>query len=454
MSLTSLTLTQWMERYLAKQRKRPATARLLAIEVMQQLLQDGRSLSDTLPAAQQRLEEPKDQALLQEFCFGMARWYARLDAIAKQLLQKKLKRKDFDIQLLILLGLYQLIYMRTADHAAVSQTAESARMLGKNWAVGLINGVLRNYQRQDVSLQAQADISPNARFSTPEWLLQRVKCSWPDRWESLLDAANQRPPMTLRVNEAQLSREAYLSQLHELAIEAETVSESSSAVILKKPRPVQALPGFAEGAFAVQDAGAQLAATLLELAPGQQILDACAAPGGKSCHILALAGDAQLTALDIDARRLARVEENLQRLKHSATLVTGDAAKPEGDWAEQQYDRILLDVPCSATGVIRRHPDIKWLRRDEDIAQLAQLQSQILEAIWPLLKSGGLMLYATCSLLPEENDQQVSHFLARTADATEHPIEAAWGHAKSVGRQTLPGEATMDGFYYALLKKQ
>jgi len=443
-----------MERCLAKQRKRPATTRLLAIEVMQQLLQDGRSLSDTLPAAQQRLDEPKDQALLQEFCFGMARWYARLDAIAGQLLQKKLKRKDFDIQLLILLGLYQLIYMRLADHAAVSQTAESARQLGKSWAVGLINGVLRNFQRRDVALLEQADTADVARFSSPEWLLKRVKQNWPEQWQVLLEAANQRPPMILRVNEAKLSREAYLLLLQQASIEADVVAEVVSAVVLKKPRPVQALPGFAEGDFSVQDAGAQLAATLLDLKPGLRILDACAAPGGKSCHILELTCDTELIAMDIDAHRLERVQENIQRLKLKATLVTGDAAKPEGDWAQQQYDRILLDVPCSATGVIRRHPDIKWLRREEDISQLAQLQSQILDAIWPLLKPGGLMLYATCSLLPDENEQQVSQFLARTADAAERPIKATWGHAKAVGRQTLPGEAMMDGFYYATLEKR
>ncbi|MCF6281851.1 MAG: 16S rRNA (cytosine(967)-C(5))-methyltransferase RsmB [Candidatus Polarisedimenticolaceae bacterium] len=437
-----------------KGRQRPATARLLAIEVLQQLLQDGRSLSDTLSVAQQRLDEAKDQALLQEFCFGVARWFGRLDAIAAQLLQKKLKRKDFDIQLLILLGLYQLIYMRLADHAAVSQTAESARTIGKSWAVGLINGVLRNFQRRDTELLKQADATQSARLSSPEWLLQMVQQSWPERWPQLLDAANQRPPMTLRINERHLSREAYLQQLQQQAIEAEPVAELPAAVVLKRPRPVLALPGFAEGDFSVQDAGAQLAATLLDLKPGLRLLDACAAPGGKSCHILELVSDIDLTAMDIDARRLERVQENLQRLKLNATLVTGDAAKPEGDWAVQCYDRILLDVPCSATGVIRRHPDIKWLRREEDIAQLAQLQSQILNAIWPLLKPGGLLLYATCSLLPDENELQVGRFLARTADATARPIQATWGHAKSVGRQTLPGEATMDGFYYALLEKR
>ena len=433
---------------------RGATPRLLAIQVLKQLLLEGRSLNDALPAAQHRLTEPKQQALLQEFCFGVTRWRGRLDAIAAQLLQKPLKRKDFDLQLLILLGLYQLTYMRLADHAAVSQTAETARELGKSWAVGLVNGVLRNFQRRESELLDRVDQNPAAHYSSPEWLLQMVQHYWPDDWPALLDAANQRPPMTLRVNLSRGSRQAYLSRLQQQGIEAEPLAGVASALTLHKPRPVQELPGFTDGDCSVQDAGAQLAATLLDLQPGQQVLDACAAPGGKSCHILERAADVKLTAMDVDAQRLERVRENLQRLKLNARLVQGDAAKPEGEWAAQQYDRILLDVPCSATGVIRRHPDIKWLRREQDIAQLAKLQSQILDAIWPLLAPGGRLLYATCSLLPQENEWQVSNFLARWADACERPIDACWGRARKVGRQTLPGEQTMDGFYYACLEKR
>ena len=432
----------------------PATPRLMAIHVLKQLFQQGRSLCDTLPAAQQRLTEPKQQALLQEFCFGVARWKGRLESIAAQLLQRPLKRKDFDIQLLILLGLYQLIYMRLANHAAVSETVESARSIGKSWAVGVINGVLRNFQRRESELIEQADQDAASRYSTPEWLLQLMQRSWPDKWPVLLEAANQRPPMTLRINQNHQSSEAYLSLLQQQGIEAEPVPGVASALVVQKPMPVRALPGFSAGDFSVQDAAAQLAATLLDLQPGLRVLDACAAPGGKSGHILELAPDTDLTAIDIDARRLERVEENLQRLKLSATVVTGDAAQPDGEWAQQQYDRILLDLPCSATGVIRRHPDIKWLRREQDIDQLARLQCRIIDAIWPLLRPGGRLLYATCSLIPEENELQVGRFLARTADAREHPIKAEWGVARTVGRQTLPGEQTMDGFYYACLEKQ
>ena len=428
--------------------------RLLSVQVLQQLLQAGRSFSDTLPVAQEHLQDAKQQALLQEFCFGVARWRGRLEAIAGQLLQKPLKKKDADIHLLILLGLYQQIYMRLPDHAAVSETAEAARQLGKPWAVGLVNGVLRSFQRQQTKLLEQADREAASRTAFPDWLLDEIQGGWPDDWQDLLEAENQRPPMTLRVNRQRISRSDYLQALKTAGIEAKPVAAVESAVVLEQPCAVTRLPGFSAGDVSVQDAGAQLAAGLLDLQPGQQVLDACAAPGGKSCHILESVADISLTALDVDDTRLQRVADNLNRLNLNATLVQGDAAAPEGQWAEQRYDRILLDVPCSATGVIRRHPDIKWLRRPDDIARLAALQARILDAIWPLLAPGGLLLYATCSLLPQENEEQVRGFLSRTDDAVERPIEASWGVTRALGRQTLPGRQTMDGFYYACLEKR
>lgn len=428
--------------------------RLAAVRVLQQLLQEGRSFSDTLPAAQGRLQDVSQQALLQEFCFGVARWRGRLDAIAAQLLQKPLKKKDADIHLLILLGLYQQIYMRLPDHAAVSETAEAARQLGKLWAVGLVNGVLRSFQRQQAELLEQADRQAASRTAFPGWLLKEVQNGWPDDWQDLLEAENQRPPMTLRVNRRRISRLDYLQALKAAGIEARPVESVESAVVLEQPCAVSRLPGFSAGDVSVQDAGAQLAAGLLDLQPRQRVLDACAAPGGKSCHILESAAEIDLTALDIDNLRLQRVAENLHRLNLSATLVQGDAAAPQGDWAKQRYDRILLDVPCSATGVIRRHPDIKWLRRADDIPRLVVLQARILDAIWPLLAPGGLLLYATCSLLPQENEEQIKRFLSVTADAAERSIEAGWGVARVVGRQTLPGQQTMDGFYYVCLEKR
>jgi 16S rRNA (cytosine967-C5)-methyltransferase len=259
--------------------------------------------------------------------------------------------------------------------------------------------------------------------------------------------------MTLRVNRLKITREAYLKQLADTGIGATPHAFADSGIDLDKPREVESLPGFGNGQASVQDGAAQLAASLLELAPGQSVLDACAAPGGKSCHLLETEPRLHLTAMDIDAERLQRVTENLSRLELEAELVEGDAASPAGKWAERQYDRILLDVPCSATGVIRRHPDIKLLRREADIAELAALQRRILKAIWPLLKPGGLMLYATCSILPAENEHQLDWFLVEQPQARERSIDASWGEACSVGRQIAPGEGGADGFYYALLEK-
>jgi len=382
------------------------------------------------------------------------RWYPRLDALLLQLLERPLKAKDGDLRALILMGCYQLRYMRVADHAAVTETVEAARALGKPWAAGLVNGLLRRFQReQDELLERLAD-NPVAHNAYPAWLLDRIKTAWPEQWQNIIEASNQRPPMSLRVNLRHQSYDSYAEQLSSQGIASSPIPDVPTALLLEQPQDVHTLPGFLDGAVSVQDAGAQIAAELLDLQPGQRVLDACAAPGGKSCHILEREPElASLVSLDVDATRLERVKENLQRLKLSAELHQGDASAPAGRWAQRQYDRILLDVPCSATGVIRRHPDIKCLRRDADIPALVVLQSQILDAIWPLLAPGGKLLYCTCSLLPDENDLQVTQFLQRQPGAQESPIKTSWGHARSCGRQILPGEQGMDGFYYALLEK-
>jgi 16S rRNA (cytosine967-C5)-methyltransferase len=345
--------------------------------------------------------------------------------------------------------------MRVADHAAVTETVEAAKALNKPWATGLVNGVLRRFQREQDKLLAKLAENPVAQNAYPAWLRDTIKAAWPEQWQAIIEASNQRPPMSLRVNLRHQSRDNYAERLNSEGIASSSISDAPTALILERPQDVLELPGFQNGDISVQDAGAQIAAGLLDLQPGQQVLDACAAPGGKSCHILEIEPElASLVSLDVDAHRLERVKENLQRLKLSAELYQGDASAPAGDWAKRQYDRILLDVPCSATGVIRRHPDIKCLRRKEDIPALVALQSQILDAIWPLLTPGGKLLYCTCSVLPDENDAQVAQFLQRQPDAQEHPIKADWGHARRCGRQILPGEQTMDGFYYALLEKQ
>jgi len=415
---------------------------------------DGSSLSDSLASGLVDVP-PQDKAMVQELCYGVLRWWLRLYWIAHSLLERPLKQRDSDLEVLILIGIYQLLYMRVPTHAAVAETVEGAKILGKPWASGLINGVLRNLIRNQEELLENIGEDVAADLSFPEWLLGMIKKAWPKEWRSILEAANERPPMGLRVNVRLCSRDDYVEILQKAAIAARPIPGVASGVLLDQPQDVFNLPGFAEGLVSVQDGGAQLAAGLLDLQPGQQVLDLCAAPGGKTCHILELApDDIRMTAVDIHADRLQRVRENLERLGLTAALYTGDAAEPEGAWADVLYERILLDVPCSATGVIRRHPDIKLLRRPDDIGTLTVLQQRILESAWSLLKPGGVLVYATCSLLPRENEKQIGSFLSKHKDASELSIDAVWGHARSHGRQTLPGEESMDGFYYVRIQKQ
>ncbi len=426
--------------------------RACAARIIQGVM-EGRSLSDVIGPGLEA-GAANDRALIQELCYGVLRWHPRLDTLARLLVERPLKAKEGAVQALILLGLYQLLYMRVAPHAAVKETVEAARHLDKPWAAGLLNAVLRRFQREQATLLERLDHDPAARHACPGWLLEALQEAWPDDWETIVAAANQRPPMSLRINLRQGSGSDYAALLAQHGIGARPLPASAAGVVLDQPLDVQALPGFPEGRVSVQDGGAQLAAALLELKPGQHVLDVCAAPGGKTCHILETEpGLASVTAVDESPQRLARVHENLQRLGLEAELCQGDASRPEGAWAERRYERILLDVPCSATGVIRRHPDIKLLRRADDIPSLAALQARILTAIWPLLAPGGMLLYATCSIMPEENEQQIRRFLDEHADACERPIEADWGRARNPGRQVLPGEQTMDGFYYARLEK-
>ncbi|MCU7795885.1 MAG: 16S rRNA (cytosine(967)-C(5))-methyltransferase RsmB [Candidatus Thiodiazotropha sp. (ex Myrtea spinifera)] len=413
----------------------------------------GRSLSDLIPQHLSGIDDVRNRSLAQELSYGSLRYYPRLHALIGRLLQKPLKTKDGDIEALLLIGAYQLLYLRVADHAAVNETAGAAKKLGKRWAVGLINGVLRRLQREQEQLLAGLESDQEARHAMPGWLLGELQSRWPDNWEQRASALNERPPMTVRVNRLQTTREAYLKLLDAEGIQAKANTTVPMGVDLERPVDVELLPGFATGMVSVQDGAAQLAAGLLDLSPGQHVLDACAAPGGKTSHLLETEPGIQLTAMDVDEARLQRVTENLVRLKLQADLQQGDATEPKGPWAERGYDRILLDVPCSSTGVIRRHPDIKYLRRESDIDALADLQQRILEAIWPLLKPGGLMLYATCSILEKENEAQLRPFLSQHTDAQEKPIEAEWGEARAVGRQIPPGEDGLDGFYYALVEK-
>ncbi|MDJ0805715.1 MAG: 16S rRNA (cytosine(967)-C(5))-methyltransferase RsmB [Gammaproteobacteria bacterium] len=426
--------------------------RLSAALILKDVL-GGRSLSDAISTMLLNYANPRDRALAQELSYGVMRWHPRLTWLLRQLVDRPLKSKDRDVEALLLIGLYQLLYLRVADHAAVHETAGAAKGLRKRWAVGLINGVLREFQRRRQSLLEAADANPEAASAMPHWLLERIRQRWPEQWRERVAAMVERPPMSLRVNRRRMQRDDYLSLLQRQGVTALPIHATQSGVMLDKPLDVGSVPGFSEGLVSVQDGGAQLAAELLDILPGHSVLDACAAPGGKTGHILESAEDLQLTALDVDAERLLKVHENLKRLQLHAEILQGDAAHPGGVWANRQYDRILLDVPCSASGIIRRHPDIKYLRRPEDIAALADQQGRILKAVWSLLKPGGKLLYVTCSILPEENEQRISAFLAVEPSVRELPLSRSWGETCEVGRQIVPGMQNMDGFYYALMQK-
>jgi 16S rRNA (cytosine967-C5)-methyltransferase len=428
-------------------------ARRGAIAVLLEVIVDGRSLSATLAAHKTGITAG-ERPLLQELCYGVVRYYWQLSAILELLLEKPLARKHADVRIVLLLGLYQMIHTRIPDHAVVMESVSLAEDLGKGWSKGLVNAVLRAYQRKRASIDGAASEFEEARFCHPAWLISRLRSAWPARADDLLRTNNVAPPMALRVNGRRIARDAYLRSLTNEGIDARAAKLADSGIYLELPREVEAIPGFSRGLVSVQDEAAQLAAPLLCLAPGLRVLDACAAPGGKSAHVLELEPKlAEMTALDIDRDRLAMAVQNFTRLGLSGSPLEGDATQPARWWRGEPYDRILLDAPCSGTGVIRRNPDIKLLRKEEDIAKLAGQQGVLLDALWPLLKSGGIMVYATCSVLPEENWLVVSEFLQRTPDAVEKPITERWGEAVQVGRQLLTCSRANDGFYYARLEK-
>ncbi|MCE7613864.1 16S rRNA (cytosine(967)-C(5))-methyltransferase RsmB [Vibrio fluvialis] len=422
--------------------------RAAAAQVLFQVVDKGQSLSMALPAAQQNIR-PRDHALLQEICYGALRYLPRLESIANALMDNPLKGKQRVFHHLILVGIYQLSFMRIPAHAAVGETVEGAQYLKGPRLRGLINAVLRNYQRNQEQLDAQA-VSHNAgKYGHPSWLLKLLQNAYPQQWEAIVEANNSKAPMWLRVNHQHHDRDAYQALLNNENIDSSVHSQAEDALKLAAPCDVTKLPGFEKGWVSVQDAAAQLSLHYLQPQDGELILDCCAAPGGKTAHILERTQGSEVVAIDCDDTRLKRVHDNLKRLNLSAKVVCGDARYPQEWWQGSQFDRILLDAPCSATGVIRRHPDIKWLRRAEDIAALAELQREILDAMWQQLKPGGTLVYATCSITPQENVLQVKDFLARTSDA-----QLVGSELDNPGRQILPGEEDMDGFYYAVLTKQ
>ncbi|AFY17223.1 MULTISPECIES: 16S rRNA (cytosine(967)-C(5))-methyltransferase RsmB [Pseudomonas] len=427
--------------------------RLAAAKALAAVLNGKASLNSSLPTQLDKVED-RDRGFTQDLAFGTARWQPRLSALAAKLLQKPFKAADADVEALLLVGLYQLLYTRVPAHAAIGETVGCADKLKKPWAKALLNAVLRNAQRESETIFAELERDPVVRTAHPRWLQKSLKAFWPEQWEAICAANNAHPPMILRVNRRHHSRDAYLGLLTDAGIAATPCVYSRDGIVLEAAADVRSLPGFAEGWISVQDEAAQLAADLLDLAPGQRVLDACCAPGGKTCHILEaepkLAG---VVAVDLEAKRLVRVRENLERLKLSAELIAADGRDTQAWWDGKPFQRILLDAPCSATGVIRRHPDIKLTRQPDDIAALALLQGELLDAMWNTLEVGGILLYATCSTLPTENTEVIEAFLARTPGARELDLATAAGIKQPHGRQLLAQEGGHDGFYYAKLIK-
>lgn len=429
------------------------SARARALRLLHDVLEGRGSLSDRLEGARSGLSE-RDGAFLQALVFGALRYGPRLQFWRDRLLDRPLRRRDAIVGTVILLGLHQLAHTRVPPHAAISESVNLTREVGRPRAAGLVNGVLRRFVRQREQLEQAAESEPAAAHCHPAWLVERIKQDWPEDFESILAAGNEAPPMTLRVNRRRMDRDAYLERLRGVGLQVEPVADAESAITLAEPVSVEHLPGFAEGEVSVQDASAQLVAGLMAPSPDARVLDACAAPGGKTAHLLELADNRlDVLALDSDAGRLERVRENLSRLGLSAECRTGDACRPDDWWDRRPFDRVLLDVPCSGTGVIRRHPDIKYLRRESDIAGLAALQSGILSAGWSVLAPGGSLVYTTCSILREENEGVIRAFLERHPEAMVELPTLPGAVDCGVGVQRLPVPGGGDGFFYARISR-
>jgi len=436
--------------------KSGARLRAEAAKAVNAVVAQGRSLDAVLGELDEQIN-PVDRPLLKMLCYGTLRHHFRLRADLRKLLERPLKARDSVIESLLAIGIFQLIDTRIPDHAAVSMTVEAARLLRRPKYAGLINAVLRNFLRQDIGRQEAGD--DESRFNHPAWFIDALRADWPDDWQQILEANNERAPMWLRVNQNRTTTADYLDRLAQVDDGHGMLSGFIHAIRLAKPVPVAELPGFADGDVSVQDAAAQIAAPWLLMGGGSRILDACAAPGGKTGHLLELASpDSVLTAIELDPERIASIHENLERLRLDATVLAADASNPKEWWDGQPFDRILLDAPCSASGVIRRHPDIKLLRRASDIEVLAGLQTRLLDALWPLLAPSGRLLYVTCSVLAAENDAVVGDFLARHNDAREDRVLPNYNIRdlmveKTCGVQVMPGSQGLDGFYFACLER-
>lgn len=424
-----------------------AKVRAQAAKILQSICEEGQTLTHAL--------SENKSPLLQEICYGTLRYYPRLIKLSEHLLSKPLKTKDHEILYLLLSGFYQLLYMHKPEHAVVAETVAATKYLKKNWAKGLVNAVLRNLIRGKQELLAELDQKLDSKYAHPDWFIQIIRTAWPEDWQEILNNNNQYPPMTLRVNLAKISREEYLQALQQAGIVSKPHEQIASAIVLDKPVNVTDLPGFYQGQVSVQDAASQLIPSFLDLKPGLKVLDACAAPGGKTAHIYETENNlAKIIALDVEANRLQQCYENQQRLGFACEFIQADANDLDAWWDGGLFDRVLLDAPCTALGVIRRHPDLKILRTEEDLDYITHVQEELLYNLWQVVAPGGKLVYSTCSILPAENQQQIANFLEENSDAKLMDLPDPWQVPGNIGRQILPGQYQMDGFYYAVVYKE
>jgi len=415
------------------------------------VLRDGRSMDTASEAVliNAASSDTRDLSLYQELLKGTCRWFLALQLIIRPYLRKPFKPKDLDLEIILILGLYQILFMRIKDHAAVNESVKLTRQAKKDWASGIVNAVLRQLIRDGIEIASQQHMD-----SYPVWMQKMIAQDWPQHSSDITQAGNQRAPLTLRVDLSRKPVKAVIKMLSDQGINAVQHEIVEPAITLDKPCDITKLDVFNSGLVSVQDAAAQLAAELLGCKPGMRVLDACAAPGGKLIHLLEYTSDLDLVGLDNDAQRLEKIEQNLKRTGRNASLVCGDAADPATWYDGVPFDRILADVPCSGSGVIRRHPDIKLLRRINDIPQLVKQQKIILQSLWTLLKPGGFLLYSTCSIFKDENERQIEWFVENHDNCMEKSLKLLkWGEESSFGRQILPGDYDMDGFFYTCLQK-
>ncbi len=429
--------------------------RLITINIIEEVFEKKLPLKIVIGKNELTKKMGKDSSLIKEMLFGTFRWYIQLEYILEQLLENPLKKKDLLLKHLMMIGLYQLIYMRIPNHAVVSETVETCERINMKWAKGLVNAILRKYIREAKRIDLKIDKNEAVKFAHPNWLIKKIKTDWPDNWAEILIANNERPPMFLRVNKLRNNRKYYIDKLKKVDIEGVETEHSCHGILLKKPTSVEKLPGFSEGDSSVQDLAAQLAIGLLDLKPNQRVLDACAAPGGKTTHILESETKIEsLTAIEKDKLRAKKLYDTLNRTGLHAHVKVENIINTDKWWDGKKFDRIILDAPCSATGVIRRHPEIKLLRTTNEIIKVNELQTKLLTTLWDTLKDDGLLLYITCSILNQENRDLIKNFINNHTMCDLKPITKKWGIDTGYGRQILPGQDNMDGFFYACLTKK